>query len=292
MELRHLRYFRVAAEQLHFNRAAEMLRIAQPALTIQIKALEFELGVQLFDRVGRGVVLTEPGKRFLEEATSILQRVDSATEEVRAIASGLEGRIRVGFTESSSFSPLVTKVLADFRQAWPRVKLILEQAHTEGLLKSMSDDLLDVAFVRPPVRVDFKHEYRQLADEKMVVALPVGHRLAGGETVELQELRKEKFIVYPRRNGPGLSDSVLAECRKAGFVPDVIQQTPQLSAAINLVASGIGIAIVPECMNQMRNREVCFLKLKNLQMAAELAMLWRLGRGNGAIDKFVNAVAP
>ncbi|MBP1848632.1 LysR substrate-binding domain-containing protein [Rhizobium halophytocola] len=291
MELRHLRYFRIAAEQLHFNRAATILRIAQPALSIQIKALEAELGVALFDRVGRGVVLTEPGKLFLEEAVAILDRVDRATEKVRAVASGVEGRVRVGFTETASFSPLVTQVLAQFRSAWPQVQLVLEQAHTEALLRAMSDDVIDVAFVRPPVRAEFPHGYLTLADEAMVVAVHVAHPLADRAQLRLADLRQEKFIVYPRRHGAGLSDSVLAECRSAGFVPEIIQQTPQLSATINLVASGIGVAIVPGCMREVRNREVRFLGLEDLKVKAELAVLWRSGPGQTAVDNFVATAA-
>lgn len=291
MELRHLRYFRVAAEQAHFNRAAEILRIAQPALTVQIKALEAELGTPLFDRVGRGVVLTEAGRHFLDEAIAILERVDHAKSKVRAIATGIEGRLRIGFTESSSFSPLVTNAIAEFRSARPHVELILQQAHTESLLQSLSDDLLDVAFVRPPVRADFKHGTLQLEDEAMVVAVPVNHRLATSKQVHLADLHQEGFIVYPRRSGPGLSDSVLAACRNAGFLPRISQQTPLVSTAVNLVASGIGIAIVPGSMNHIRNREVTYLTLKDFNVAAHLALLWRLGGIQNAVAKFVQVAA-
>src|ERR1700752_3700798 len=117
MELRHLCYFCVAAEEMHIRRAAERLGIAQPPLTQQIKALEAELGLKLFARAGRGVALTEAGRVFQAEAKSILERVERATALARQVASGDVGRLRVGFTESASFSPWLTKIFATFRSS-------------------------------------------------------------------------------------------------------------------------------------------------------------------------------
>jgi DNA-binding transcriptional LysR family regulator len=286
MELRHLRYFRVAATELHIGRAAELLHIAQPALTIQIKALERELGVDLFDRIGRNVVLTEAGRHFLVEATAVLEQVEKAALTTREIGGGFAGKLRVGFTESASFSPIVTTVLADFRSQWPAVKLVLEESQTEDLVSGVVQGRIDVAFVRPPIRAEDKLVAKPLADEPMMLAVPVGHSLAGRRTIKLRDLADEDFIVYPRKHGMGLSEGAIAECRRAGFVPRITQETPQLSSTINLVAAGMGIAIVPACMSGMRKDSVVFVDVCDLGIKAQLALIFREGETSRTVRNF------
>jgi DNA-binding transcriptional LysR family regulator len=288
MELRHLRYFCAAAEVLHISRAAETLRIAQPALTIQIKALERELGVALFDRVGRTIALTEAGRHFLAEATVILQHVERASLATREIGGGFAGRLRVGFTESSAFRPIVTTVLTAFRTQWPSVTLVLEEAHTEELVTGMLQGKVDVAFVRPPIQAEQKLSAMAMADEAMMLAMPAGHRLAGADVVRLGELAGEDFIAYSRKHGSGLSDSVIAECRKAGFAPRIVQETPQLATTINLVAAGVGIAIVPASMRAVRQGSVVFAKVQGMTVKARLAVVHRVGDTSRAVRNFVS----
>jgi len=275
MELRHLRYFCAAAEAMHIGRAAETLRIAQPALTIQIKALERELGVALFDRIGRTVALTEAGRHFLAEAMAILQHVERASLAAREIGGGFAGRLRIGFTESAAFSPIVTTVLTAFRAQWPAVTLVLEESHTDDLVTGMLQGRIDVAFVRPPIRAEARLSATPLADEAMMLAMPAGHRLAGADAVCLGDLAEEDFVVYPRKHGTGLSDNVIAECHKAGFAPRIVQETPQLAATINLVAAGVGIAIVPACMREVRQGSVVFVDIGDLEVKAHLAIVHR-----------------
>jgi DNA-binding transcriptional LysR family regulator len=275
MELRHLRYFCAAADEAHIHRAAERLAIAQPALTHQIKALEAELGVKLFARAGRGVVVTEAGRIFQAEARAILDHVDRATALMRQVDAGRVGRLRVGFTESASFSPVLMDLLKRFRQAWPAVECVLEESHTEGLVEALEQGKLDVVFVRPPLRTTRQVAFEALASEPMMVALPTGHPLAEAESLSIAELEAQEFVVYPRRHGFGLSDAVMAECRRAGYVPKIAQQTPQLSATINLVAAGMGIAVVPECMRHQRPDSVRFVTLTGTDLRAELGLAHR-----------------
>jgi len=288
MELRHLRYFSEAARELHVGRAAETLSIAQPALTLQIQALERELGVELFDRAGRRIALTEAGKHFLMEATEILAQVERATLATREIGGGFAGKLRVGFTESASFSPMVMSVLTRFRSTWPAVDLVLEESQTDSLVTGMIQGRIDVAFVRPPVRGDAKVAFKPLADEEMKLAVPVGHRLAKRKAIDLSELRDEAFVVYPRKHGTGLSDGVIAECRRAGFVPRIVQETPQLSATINLVAAGMGVAIVPACMSEVRKDSVVFITVRGLEIKAHLALIMRERDRSRAVGNFIS----
>lgn len=246
--------------------------MTQPPLTFQIKALEAELGVKLFARSGRGIALTEAGRVFQAEAKSILEHVERAASLARQVAAGKFGRLRVGFTESASFSPVLTKVFALFRAKWPGVELLLEESHTETLIEALQQGTLDAAFIRPPIRSISVIQFEPLASDAMMVAVPLRHHLARRKSVVLRDLADEPFVVYPRKHGAGLSDAVMAECRRAGFAPRVAQQAPQLSSTINLVAASVGIAIVPACMRHVRPESVTFIKLARSDLLAHLGL--------------------
>ena len=287
MELRHLRYFRAVAEEAHVTRAAVRLGIAQPPLTQQIKALEAELGVKLFNRVGRRVELTEAGRVFLDEVRAILDRVERAVSLAQQAGRGALGRLHVGFTESASFHPIVTAVLKAMRSGWPGVELVLEESHTDRLTEALEQRRLDAAFVRPPLRYSDNLSFQLLATEVMVVTVPLAHRLATHEEVSLTELAGEDFVLYPRSAGPGLSESVVAACVRQGFSPRVAQQTPQLSSTVNLVAASLGIAVVPDCMRHLRPDSVRFLRLIGDQPRAELGLACRINDPSPVVCRLV-----
>jgi DNA-binding transcriptional LysR family regulator len=275
MELRHFRYFVAVAEELHVTRAAARLGIAQPPLTQQIKALERELGVALFDRSRRGVTLTSAGISFLADARRILSQVSQAGVRARDAAVGRLGRLRVGFTESASFHPLVTRTFRAFQAAYPEVELsLIEQPSTE-LVSALAAEALDCAFVRPPFPSKRQIAFETVAEEAMVAALPADHALADRKTLRLTDLREEHFILYPRRVRPGLADAVIEACRRSGFEPNIGQEAPQLSSTINLVAAGMGVSIVPESMSQTRAQAVRYLLVSDLDVRASLGLASR-----------------
>jgi DNA-binding transcriptional LysR family regulator len=287
MELRHLRYFCAAAEEMHISRAAERLGIAQPPLTQQIKALEAELGVALFVRAGRGVVLTEAGRTFLTEAKSILAQIERAALLTRQVAGGHVGRLRVGFTESASFSPVLTRTFAAFRAKWPGVELVLEEAHTETQVERLRRGELDAGFIRPPIPAGSPIVFEALASDPMMVSVPLGHALARKKSIALKTLARENFIGYARRQGTGLSDAVIAACRRAGFEPRIVQQAPQLSSTVNLVAASVGIAIVPARMRHVRPESVAFVKLADVDVRAQLGIAYAQSERAHAVRNLV-----
>lgn len=277
MELRHLRYFVATAEELHFTRAAQRLGISQPPLTYQIKSLEGEIGVQLFDRQAGRVKLTEAGEVFLAEAREILERVAKATERCRLAAQGQIGRLNVGFTESASFAAEVTWVLQRFRELYPKIDLSLEEQKTEPLMDRLRQMQLDVAFVRLPIGRDPHMRFELVSTEPMVVALPKSHHLANRESLTLLELQNESFVLYPRPTRVGLSDQIITACEDEGFSPRVVQNAPQISSTINLVAGSLGITIVPSCMNTSRVDQVRYIPLSNSTLSASLGVAWNAG---------------
>lgn len=274
MELRRLRYFIATAEELNVTRAADRLHIAQPALTQQLKLLESEVGATLFERTSRGVKLTEAGRVFHEEAVGVLGAVQRAAARARLAASGSVGHIAVGLTESASFNSLVTATLRKFRTEFPAVQVTLEEARSTNLVSALERGRIDVAFLRPPVSLPSDFTVDVLLKEPMVAVLPLDHRFAARRRVRLQDLRNELFILYPRTERLGLSDTVVAACVEAGFNPSVVQIAPQISATINLVAGSMGISIVPVSMSNSRSDAVRYVALAGTQLYASLGIAY------------------
>lgn len=277
MDLRHLRYFVVTAEELHFTRAAQRIGIAQPPLTYQIKMLERELGVRLFDRQPGNVRLTEAGSVLLEDAREILDRVGKAAMRCKQSAQGLVGRIGVGFTESASFCTEVTTALHRYRDRYPRVEMTLEENRSVQLMQSLRQGRIDIAFVRLPIGMDDAVHFRLISTEPMVAALPRKHRLARRKALGLEELKDEPFLLYPRATRFGLSDMIVTACEALGFSPRIVQHAPQISSTINLVASSLGVTIVPTCMRHARIDDVRYVPLKDTDLRATLGIAYRSG---------------
>ncbi|OZI37551.1 hypothetical protein CAL29_03855 [Bordetella genomosp. 10] len=290
MDLRRLRYFLVVAEELHFTRAAQRIGIAQPPLTHQIKMLERELGVSLFDRQPGHVRLTEAGAVLREEARDILDRVGQAADRCRRSAQGLIGRIGVGFTESASFCAEVTTALHRYRDRYPQVEMTLEENRSIPLMQSLRQGRIDVAFVRLPIGMDEDVRFKLISTESMVVALPRMHRLARRKSLRLHELSDEPFLLYPRATRFGLSDMIVTACEARGFSPRIVQQAPQISSTINLVASSLGITIVPACMQQARVDQVRYVPLKEDDLSASLGVAYRSGHPAPAVANLLAMV--
>jgi DNA-binding transcriptional LysR family regulator len=266
MELRHFRYFIAVAEEGNITRAAQRLRMQQPPLSQQIKAIERELDVQLFHREPRGVELTDAGRTFLEKARSILGDVERAFATTRSTARGEQGQVCIGFTTTGLFHSFVPRVIVAFREAFPLVSLTMDARPSLELVERLQNAEVDVAFIRTEVTNTEGLVVNPLMEEPMVVALPSGHILArrGGRdsAVLLKDLAAETFIVYARELGPGLFNATIAACHAAGFNPRLGQETPNSALAINLVAAGLGISIVQASMRRMQLDGVTYRHLK------------------------------
>jgi len=262
MELRHLRYFLAVAEEGHITRAAERLGIQQPPLSQQIRALEDELGVQLFRRKPRGVELTDAGRSLLADSQIILAQVERARAKVARTARGEQGSIVVGFTSSAPFHPFVPRVIRRFREAFPGVTLRLEELGTIELVAGLRSEEIDAAFIRSPVADLQGLAVHDLLTEDMVAALPADRPLARVETpLAIAELATEPFLLYRRASGPGFYDAILSACHQAGFTPQVVQEAPRIVATLNLVAAGLGVSLVPESLGQLAMSGIVFRPL-------------------------------
>lgn len=287
MELRHLRYFVVTAEAQHFTRAAEILGMAQPPLSQQIRQLEQEVGTPLFDRAGRGVVLNDAGRAFLSCAQDILRRADAAVQTAQRAARGEVGELALGFTESASFNGVVTEVIRRYRQQYPDVEMTLSQGDSETLVAQLRDGAIDAAFVRPPFALDGGLTFTQLTEEPLVVALPLGHALARRKRLAPKDLTQERFILYSRKSGYGLSADIMAACRQHGVNPLIGQRAPQLSSAVNLVAAGMGVAVVPASLRPLRPDGVVYRPFTLDWPRAVLGLAVRTDKPGGRIENLL-----
>jgi DNA-binding transcriptional LysR family regulator len=266
MEIRHLRHFVAVAEEGHITRAAERLGMQQPPLSQRIKAIETELDVQLFHRKARGVTLTEAGRVFLDRARATLAQYDSAFEATRSAARGEQGRLCVGIMPTTPFHPFVPFVIRAFRAAFPLVTLTLDECLRKEAIERLDGKQMDVAFLRAPLPEAQNLIVVPLLVEPMVVALPSDHHLArrgrGSGPVSMKDLAGETFIVYARQLGPAFYEATMSACLKAGFSPRLGQEAPRITSALSLVAVGLGISLVPACMQRMTMDGVTYRLLK------------------------------
>jgi DNA-binding transcriptional LysR family regulator len=273
VELRHLRYFVGVAEELSFRRAAQKLNIAQPPLSAQIKALEDELNVRLFERTTRSVQLTHSGRVFLDEARNILAASLKAEERARAAEQGIAGTLRLGVIAPSANAWLAA-ILRKFRQQFPQVHLSLfDLTSTEQLRRLRTDDL-DVGLLRPPI--DFPDLQCQFVDEsKQVLALPAGHRLAKKGRLRWQDFHNEELVLIHPDGQHGYYDQFMAACGRVGAKPRPVQYAHDIQTKMWLISAGFGIAPVTATLAQVKRPGLLFRALPPGLPPVQTVLVWR-----------------
>jgi DNA-binding transcriptional LysR family regulator len=270
MELRHLRYFEAVARHSHVTRAAAELHIAQPALSKQISQLEQELGVALFDRVGRNVRLTEAGEALLPHARAVMAQVEAARAEMSERIGLRRGRATVG-TPPTVGTQLLPSVLAEFNRRYPGIELRLHEAGVQTLLDLLETGLTDVAVVTLPVE-DEHLTVVPLFTEEMVVAVWKGHQLAAREDVEIKQLQQEPWVLSPENYE--LRETTLSACAAAGFAPRVVLDGGETDTLLRFVATGIGVALVPR-LAVNGSSDVATLRVSDQRLSRTLGLVWR-----------------
>jgi DNA-binding transcriptional LysR family regulator len=262
MKLRQLQFFIAVAEELSFSRAAVRLHVAQPSLSTQVKALEEEVGAQLFERDKRHVSLTPAGRRFQARIDTILSLAESAKTEARFTGLGRLGTINLGYTALSMFSTALPHAIRQYRLQEPNVLLTLRELPSLEQLHELGERTLDVGVLRrmdmnAPKGISIVEWYRT----PLVAALPKDHPLVASISLSLSDLKNEPFIMYPRQAGTGIYWHVLDLCTAAGFRPRVVREVIESSTIIGLVAAGVGIAIVPADMNCIQFSGVVYRRI-------------------------------
>ena len=287
IELRHLDAFLAVAEEMHFGRAAERLHITQPPLTRRIQQLEEELGgVRLFDRTSRRLSLTDAGQVFLPDVRRVLDQLARALEYARRVARGEAGRLRLGFISTVDYTVLPA-LLKAFRARSPDTDVQLLEATGDEQLRLLEEGSLDVGILIPQGDTPRLRSMR-LYEESLVAVLSRGSRVAGRRGVlPVKALREERFVLFPRRLGPALYDTILGATGRAGFAPRVVQEARQMQTIIGLVAGGLGVSIVPASMQSLRRRDVVYKRLTPAPPPVTTHVMWSHSSPSPAMKAFL-----
>ncbi len=289
MNLKQLQYFCTLAEELHFRRAAHKLNITQSPLSIAIRNLEEDVGGALFVRNQRSVQLTELGKILFRHAVSILDRVEACEQELRAVVAGAAGQLRIGFTAASSLLSPFPALIHAFRQRYPDIHITLKNEPTLAQIEAIRGHELDVGVIRRPQRQILPDiSYRKLATDKLVVAMYRGHPLLERAEIRIEDLADQNFIYFPRKMGVGIYDQFIELCSKRGFLPNIVHEAQEATTILGLVATGLGVAIVPSGLKYIKIPNIEFMPLADDDAETDLLLAYRAGEENPAVAHLIH----
>jgi len=288
MELRQLRYFVAVGDEQHYGRAAQRLRVAQPALSRQIQNMEEEIGFNLFDRLPRGVKINAAGKLLLEDARRILQELHDATAIAKRIGSGLAGTLKLGYVQSLSWHGIVPESLRHFREQRPDVELQLKPLGSSEQTAAVQSGALDAGYVYSMGKIARELGQLELGLVTLVLAIPAGHALANLKTLRLKDLIDAPFILFPRRASPIFYDALMAECARGGLkAPHIVQEVADESIMLSMVACGIGVAIVSSASQWRHPPGITLSPVKDLGLQLPFALIWRTDNHSPLLSNFI-----
>jgi len=288
MELRHLRYFVALAEALHFGRAAQRLYITQPPLSFSIRQLEEDVGVRLLIRDSKHVSLTPAGIAFLDKAREILMLADRAAVLARSIDSGRVGRLVVGFTGTMLVRGLGQAVLR-FARDFPDVELVLSETPSSQQVARIASGHLDAGFLNaqvPPSGL----ESLVFCEEVFEACLPETHSLSGAESIDLAQLAQESFLVFGREMSDAYYDYIFSLCSDAGFRPRIVQHAGQLSSVVGMVASGMGVALLPRSLRNIGFPGARFIPILGCAPHPSAYLCWHPNRIEPGLPALIGTV--
>ena len=288
MELRQLRYFVAVAEERHFGRAAKKLRLSQPPLSTQIKGLEEELGVKLFQRSTRQVALTDAGRTFLERAEGILEAVEEAKEAAKGADEGVGGRLEIGFISSATLG-LLPPAIRLFRERFGGVEIELRELTSAQQIDALYAGEIRVGLVRLPLRAPGLR-FEPLQEESFLVALPSGHPLEALESVPLEAMVDQPLIFFTRQLMPSLHAQIVELFQRVGAFPNVVQHAVHLQTIVGLVASDVGLAILPEPAKRLSREGVVYRSLDAPDATSWVGLAWVEGDESKQVKNFIRTV--
>ena len=284
MELRHLRYFVAVARELNFSRAAELLHIAQPPLSRQIRQLEDELGAELIDRRSRPLRLTAAGQFFHGQAVQVLERMADIGAATTRIAAGRRTWFSIGFVPSALYGSL-PGLIRRFRTAQPSVDVGLSELTTVQQIEALKAGRRDVGFGRLRLE-DPRIVGAVVSDEPVVAALPAGHRLAMRKRLSLATLAGEPLLLYPAKPRPSYADQVLEMFRARALQPTIALEVNEMQTAIGLVVAGIGYALLPHAVRSHHRDGLVYLPLSDSGVSSPVIMNCRSGDESPLLAEF------
>jgi DNA-binding transcriptional LysR family regulator len=288
MELRHLRYFVAVGEEQHYGRAANRLRVAQPALSRQIQDLEEEVGFKLFERLPRGVKLSAAGKLFLQDARRILQDVNEAAARAGRVARGLSGTLRIGFPENASWRGIVPDSFRRFREQQPDAELQLQPAASLEQIEGIRTGRLDGGFLNFMPKSDSELDQIHVALQQVDLAVPKRHALTRLKKLRLRDLVDVPFVWFPRWASPAFFDRMMRECYRGGLKsPRIVQEGLNEATILSLVSTGLGVGWVLATARWRSPENVVILPVVDLNVSLQLAFAWRKDNTSPLLANFI-----
>jgi DNA-binding transcriptional LysR family regulator len=287
MELRHIRSFLSLAKTLNFSRTAEIIHLSQPALSLQIQALEKEIGVTIVERAGRRTVLTAAGAAFQREAAGGLTQLGQAMRSARLAAEGKLGVVRIGFV-STAGTHIVPRLIREYRPLNPRVEFSLRNVLTADQGKMLEEGALDLGFLRMPFIGGPSVEVVPILQEQLVIVVPSSHSLAKKSSVRLRETANETYVLYERAHAPGFHDLVVTILNDAGVIPTVNQVAGEMPTLIALIASGVGISLLPISAVNITRAAVVGCEIRDKIPISEVGLAWCKKPAPAVVEQFKN----
>lgn len=290
MELRHLRYFIAVAEELSFSQAAKRLNIAQPPLSQQIQDLEREVGLQLFDRSRRKIMLTQSGKDFMADARNVLDSVAQLERRTKMRSQGHLGRVAIGVNMAIISPHFFSTILRRFRAKHPEIDMSLSDYLSVRQIEGLMSGEIDVGFLRLPSQIPKLLDTHLIKRETMRMAVPTGHPLARKPKITWAELANERFILITPDSSRTFYDGLFFKCRTAGFEPKIGHYTNNLSTQLWMVSAGLGVAPLPTTPTILKRSGVTFVSLPADAPVYETVMAWRRDDHSPVLQRFVDFV--
>lgn len=282
VDVRQLRYFAAVAEELHFGRAAKRLNISQPPLSVQVRSLEKELGVQLLRRTSQRVELTEAGRIVLRDAYVLLAQLEQLKANARRASADAPLRLRIGVI-ATLLDGVLPDVMRAFTRLHPDIELTLHEADSEEGIALVERGELDAALVRPDRAGKF--QMSEVSEDHFLAALPKGHAMAKTREIPLEALKGERLIVHRQRRIPKPYESIINACREAGFTPDLAIQSPTARSQLAAVRSGLGVALVPSFMQDSPVADIVFRPLRPPIPLTGIALVWTTSSPRWHLDQ-------
>lgn len=289
MELRHLLYFKTVAEELHFGHAASKLFMSQPPLSRQIKDLEIELGVRLFERNNKRVLLTDAGKYFKTEVDEILSKLDESKHVVRQIYLGESGALKIGYI-SSVYQPHLAEVLKEMRKAFPYHKTSLYEVPTVTQIEALEQGKLDVGILRAPIH-SCELEVKTLFFDPFLLVAPAVHS-STKEIPLIEMLKVSPFIFFNKDFAPSYHDKLMEICERMGFRPEIAHEANNVHSILQLVEAGLGVSILPHSLQkQYAHLKVSFIEIKDIPVSTEVVLAYKRSNRNPVLRWFIDQYA-
>ena len=288
LEFRHFKYFLAVAKELHFRKAAEQLYISQPGLSRQIKQMENDLGIKLFERHNRKVELTKAGLYLQKELITNFKRLDDILNQTKLINDGIDGNLKLAYV-GSAMQKLIPELLLKFRETNQNVLINLTENDNERQIQALLNQEIDIGFVRLE-RVPKGLEIHSTLEETFSLVLPKNHKINSSNFENLYQFKDEHFILFDASYSMSYYEKVMQIFDNSGFFPTVSHSTVNASSIYRLVENNFGISIVPTSLQYGYNFEIKFIELANIPQRTTLKIVWNSTNTNPILESFLNVV--